>query len=149
MPPCKFCEIASRHAPAAIVFEDSYTLAFLDHRPLFPGHILLIPSRHIASLAELPDELSAALFRNARLLALALETALGAQGAFVALNNKVSQSVPHLHIHIVPRTKGDGLRGFFWPRSRYQDDAHLEHTRELLFNAVRKLQSLPQITPRE
>lgn len=140
MPSCKFCEIASGEAPAAIVFEDSATLAFLDHRPLFPGHILLIPHRHVANLAELPGELSGVLFRNARLLALALETALGAQGAFLALNNKVSQSVPHLHIHIVPRTKGDGLRGFFWPRTRYQDDAHLERTRELLCRAVRELQ---------
>ncbi|MCC6363621.1 MAG: HIT family protein [Bryobacterales bacterium] len=141
MPPCKFCDIASRQAPAALVFEDSSTLAFLDHRPLFPGHILLIPHRHIGNLAELPDELSAVLFRNARLLALAVETALGAQGAFVALNNKVSQSVPHLHIHIVPRTKGDGLRGFFWPRTRYQDEGHLERTRGLLSGAVERLRN--------
>ncbi|MBV6431765.1 MAG: Protein hit [Bryobacteraceae bacterium] len=143
MPSCKFCEIASGEAPAAIVFEDSATLAFLDHRPLFPGHILLIPHRHVANLAELPGELSGVLFRNARLLALALETALGAQGAFLALNNKVSQSVPHLHVHIVPRSKGDGLRGFFWPRTRYRDDAHLERTRELLRDAIARLQHHP------
>ncbi|MCC6342950.1 MAG: HIT family protein [Bryobacterales bacterium] len=143
MPSCTFCEIASHQAPAAIVFEDSATVAFLDHRPLFPGHMLLIPHRHVANLAGLPGELSGVLFRNARLLALALETALGAQGAFLALNNKVSQSVPHLHVHIVPRSKGDGLRGFFWPRTRYRDDAHLERTREQLRDAIARLQHLP------
>lgn len=132
MPSCKFCEIASGEAPAAIVFEDSATLAFLDHRPLFPGHILLIPHRHVANLAELPGELSGVLFRNARLLALALETALGAQGAFLALNNKVSQSVPHLHVHVVPRSRKDGLRGFFWPRNPYEDEAHMARVAEAI-----------------
>src|SRR4051794_40571692 len=97
-------------------------MAFLDVRPLFPGHTLLVPRTHYDTLADLPATLFEPLFANARLLAAVMEEGLGAQGAFVALNNRVSQSVPHLHVHVVPRTKGDGLRGFFWPRTKYRDD---------------------------
>lgn len=106
------------------MLEDGDSLAFLDHRPLFPGHCLLAPREHHQTLVDLPEALVGPLFANARRLAAAVERALDAQGTFVALNNRVSQSVPHLHVHVVPRRRGDGLRGFFWPRTRYRDDAH-------------------------
>ena len=115
-----------------IVFEDQLTLAFLDHRPLFPGHCLLIPKEHVETLNEIASSLLTQVSANARLLAIAMEKGMGAQGAFVAINNRVSQSVPHLHVHVVPRTKGDGLKGFFWPRQKYRDAEHLEETRALL-----------------
>jgi len=129
MPACVFCDIVRRAVSAAIVLEDQLTLAFLDHRPLFPGHSLLIPKEHIETLNEIASPLLEQLTQNARLLAIGMEKGLGAQGAFVAINNRVSQSVPHLHVHVVPRTKGDGLRGFFWPRQKYRDNEHLEETR--------------------
>ncbi|PYY11832.1 MAG: HIT family protein [Acidobacteria bacterium] len=132
MPACAFCQIVSRAVPAAIVFEDQLTLAFLDHRPLFPGHCLLIPKEHVETLNEIASSLLKQVSANARLLAIAMEKGMGAQGAFVAINNRVSQSVPHLHVHVVPRTKGDGLKGFFWPRQKYRDAEHLEETRALL-----------------
>jgi histidine triad (HIT) family protein len=134
--PCIFCQIASRAVPAAIVFEDQSTLAFLDHRPLFPGHCLLIPKEHVDTLNEVASALLERLSANARLLAMAMEKGLGAQGAFVAINNRVSQSVPHLHVHVVPRTKGDGLKGFFWPRHKYRDTQHLEETRASVAGAM-------------
>ena len=137
---CVFCQIASGGVPAAIVFEDDQTIAFLDHRPVFPGHCLLIPRQHLNSLEDVPAPLLAQLATNARLLAIAVEEALGAQGAFVAINNRVSQSVPHMHLHVVPRTKGDGLKGFFWPRHKYRDPEHLEEVRVGLSQAVRDLQ---------
>ena len=117
---CVFCDIASGSSTAHIVFEDDVSLAFLDHRPLFPGHSLLIPRAHHETLADLPDELVAPLFRNARLLSEQIPKVMGAVGSFVALNNVVSQSVPHLHVHVVPRRPKDGLRGFFWPRMKYK-----------------------------
>ena len=132
MPACAFCQIVSRAVPAAIVFEDQLTLAFLDHRPLFPGHCLLIPKEHVETLNEIASSLLKQVSANARLLAIAMEKGMGAQGAFVAINNRVSQSVPHLHVHVVPRTKGDGLKGFFWPRQKYRDAEHLEETRASL-----------------
>ena len=122
-PDCRFCAIVAGELDAEIVFESPCSIAFLDNRPLFPGHTLLIPREHHEALWDLPGELVGPLFADARLLALAVREAMGAQGAFVALNNVVSQSVPHLHVHVVPRTKGDGLRGFFWPRQKYADDA--------------------------
>jgi histidine triad (HIT) family protein len=111
--------------PAQIVFEDERTVGFLDSRPLFPGHVLLIPRDHIETMADLPDDLVPPLFTNARTVARALEPALGAEGSFVAVNNRISQSVPHLHVHIVPRRKGDGLKGFFWPRHKYQSEQEM------------------------
>jgi len=132
MPACAFCQIVSRAVPAAIVFEDQLTLAFLDHRPLFPGHCLLIPKEHVETLNEIASSLLKQVSANARLLAIAMEKGMGAQGAFVAINNRVSQSVPHLHVHVVPRTKGDGLKRFFWPRQKYRDAEHLEETRASL-----------------
>jgi histidine triad (HIT) family protein len=106
-----------------VVLEHVTTLAFLDHRPVFPGHTLLIPRRHIETLPELPDDLLGPFFADARHIAAALEAGFGAHGTFVAINNRISQSVPHLHVHVVPRHRKDGLRGFFWPRTRYADDA--------------------------
>lgn len=103
------------------VFEDKYTLAFLDHRPLFPGHCLLIPKMHLETISDLPEAMVATLFSNARMLAGAIQQAMEAEGTFIAANNSVSQSVPHFHVHIVPRRKGDGLKGFFWPRRKYKD----------------------------
>ena len=139
MKTCVFCQIVGGEVPAAIVFEDELTLAFLDYRPLFPGHCLLIPRTHFETLLDVSPEVLAQLSANARLLALTVEKALGAQGAFVAINNRVSQSVPHLHFHIVPRTKGDGLKGFFWPRSKYRDPAHMEETRAAMMRAINEL----------
>lgn len=136
MATCVFCQIAKRAVPAAIVFEDEQTLAFLDHRPLFPGHCLLIPREHIETLVDVSAPLLANLSAKARLLAIAVEKALGAQGAFVAINNRVSQTVPHLHIHVVPRSKGDGLKGFFWPRHKYDGTEHMEEVRNALASAL-------------
>lgn len=136
MKTCIFCQIAGHAVPAAIVFEDDESLAFLDHRPVFPGHSLLIPKRHLDSLLDVEPALLCRLSANARLLALAVEKGLGAQGAFVAINNRVSQSVPHVHVHVVPRTKGDGLKGFFWPRHNYRDSEHMEEIRRALADAI-------------
>ena len=119
-----FCTIVAGAAPAWIVLDDDECLAFLDTRPLFPGHTLLVPKAHHETLVDLPADLVEPLFSRARRLAAAVEQALGATGSFVAMNNRVSQSVPHLHVHVVPRTPKDGLRGFFWPRTRYDDDDH-------------------------
>ncbi len=101
---------------------DALTVAFLDVRPLFKGHVLVIPRAHHETLADLPADLVAPVFGMVRRISAVMPSALGSQGSFVGLNNKVSQSVPHLHVHVVPRTKGDGLRGFFWPRGKYADD---------------------------
>jgi len=114
-----FCQIVRGEIEAAIVTRTDETIAFLDHRPVFKGHVLVAPVRHVDTLLDLPDELMVPLLTTAQRVAAALGTALGAQGTFVAINNVVSQSVPHLHVHVVPRTKGDGLRGFFWPRTTY------------------------------
>jgi histidine triad (HIT) family protein len=118
---CVFCAIAAGELDAHIVFEDDEALAFLDSRPLFPGHCLLIPREHHEAIWDLSEDLTGRLFVKARTLAVAVRDAMGAEGAFVANNNVVSQSVPHFHIHVVPRVKKDGLRGFFWPRRKYSD----------------------------
>ena len=120
---CLFCAIASGDHPAEIVLADDVVVAFLDSRPVFKGHVLVIPRDHYETLPDLPAELVGPLFTRVQRASAALPAALGAQGTFVALNNVVSQSVPHLHVHVVPRTRGDGLRGFFWPRQRYADEA--------------------------
>lgn len=120
---CRFCAIVSGEEQAYKVFEDELTLAFLDTRPIFPGHCLLVPKQHCEVLADLPAALLAPMFANAQRLTLAVEAAMGAEGTFVAMNNRVSQSVPHLHVHVVPRRKKDGLRGFFWPRQSYASAA--------------------------
>jgi len=119
---CAFCAIAAGGTAAHLILTDKHTVAFLDARPVFKGHVLVIPREHYATLADLPGGLIEPFFRTVRLISAALPAALGAQGTFVAVNNVVSQSVPHLHAHVVPRTKGDGLRGFFWPRHRYDSE---------------------------
>jgi histidine triad (HIT) family protein len=120
---CAFCSIIAGSEPSARVLETPDTSAFLDKRPVFKGHVLVVPRTHIETLLDLPAAALPALFSTVQRVARAVEAGLGAGGTFVAINNRVSQSVPHLHVHVVPRTKGDGLRGFFWPRTRYESDA--------------------------
>lgn len=132
MPACPFCRIARGELPGDVVWEGEDALAFLDHRPLFPGHVLLVPRAHVETLADLPPAQVGPFFLQAQRLAGAVERALAAQGTFVAINNRVSQSVPHLHVHVVPRRKGDGLKGFFWPRHPYRDDAERAAVAEAL-----------------
>ena len=132
MPDCRFCGID----PALVVHETAECLVFLDYRPVFPGHCLVIPKQHYETLADLPAVRIEPLFREVQWVARAVETALGAAGSFVAINNKVSQSVPHLHVHVVPRRPKDGLKGFFWPRQSYRDEAHIVEVRDLLRAAL-------------
>ncbi|MET0627890.1 MAG: HIT family protein [Acidimicrobiia bacterium] len=121
--PCLFCAIAAGEQPASIVLDTSDVVAFLDHRPLFEGHTLVVPRAHVVTLRELEAPLRDELFARVQAVAAAVQDALGADGTFVAENNVVSQSVPHLHVHVVPRRFKDGLRGFFWPRTKYESDA--------------------------
>jgi histidine triad (HIT) family protein len=121
MTDCLFCRIISGDLPGHTVLETDDLVAFLDTRPVFKGHVLLVPRTHVETLPDLPAELRDGFLAAAQRLATAAKEGLGAQGSFVAVNNTVSQSVPHLHLHVVPRTKGDGLRGFFWPRTKYAD----------------------------
>ena len=118
-----FCGIVAGTVPAFVVTDEPDGVAFLDARPVFKGHVLVVPRQHVADLPGLPAELLPGFFTLVQRISVAVPEALGAGGTFVAMNNTVSQSVPHLHAHVVPRTKGDGLRGFFWPRHRYADDA--------------------------
>ena len=138
-PDCVFCAIAAGDAAAEVVFSDDDTVAFLDNRPLFHGHTLLIPRQHHVTLAELPDDLVGTLFGNARMLSRAVPEAMGKPGSFVALNNVVSQSVPHLHVHVVPRKRKDGLRGFFWPRTKYESAAEMTRTGEAVREAIARV----------
>jgi histidine triad (HIT) family protein len=131
---CTFCDIIARTNPARVVFEDDASMAFLDARPLFPGHCLLVPRHHYEIIAELPRDLIGPLFEKAQLLSQAVEAAMKADGSFVALNNRVSQSVPHLHIHIVPRRKKDG---FFWPRNPYKSESEMEDVQRAIRAAIR------------
>ena len=123
-PSCVFCRIVDGDAPAHVVLHDEIAMAFLDTRPLFHGHTLLVPRDHHETLADLPGELLPELFARAQRLSQIMETPFGAAGSFVAMNNRISQSVPHLHVHVVPRNRKDGLRGFFWPRTKYDGDGH-------------------------
>ena len=132
---CPFCQIVAGAAGAHIVFEDAISLAFLDNRPLFPGHCLLITKQHFATLYDLPADLIGPLFTNAQMLAQAVQRAMEADGTFVAMNTVVSQSVPHFHVHIVPRKRGDGLRGFFWPRHKLPEEEFVS-VQKLLTAAV-------------
>jgi len=136
---CRFCQIATGSLQAAVVFQDEHSLAFLDYRPLFPGHCLLIPKAHIETLADLPSGSIQSFFANAQMLARAVEQGMDADGSFVAINNRVSQSVPHLHVHVVPRRRKDGLRGFFWPRGKHRDAEEMEMVRATIERAVRSL----------
>ena len=119
---CVFCSIVAGETTAHIVLDDDVALGFLDVRPLFPGHVLVVPREHHVTLPDLPADLVGPFFQRVQQVAAVVPVAMGAKGSFVAMNNIVSQSVLHLHVHVVPRTKGDGLRGFFWPRTRYHDD---------------------------
>ena len=138
---CLFCGIVNGEINASIVFEDDLSIAFLDHRPLFHGHCLLVPRHHFETLIDLPAEFIGPLFENAQLLARAVETAMDAEGSFVAMNNRVSQSVPHLHIHVVPRRRKDGLKGFFWPRTKYSNPEQMFAVRELIQLAVARIRN--------
>ncbi len=138
MTDCLFCRIVSGEVPATTVYEDDNSVAFLDHRPLFPGHTLLVPREHIETLGDLPTKLVTPYFEAAQLLSRAVEAAMEAEGTFVAMNNRVSQSVPHLHVHIVPRRKKDGLKGFFWPRTKYKSDEEMEEVKKKIANALKK-----------
>ena len=134
---CVFCAIVRGEAPAQRVYEDGDVIAFLDRTPLFHGHVLVVPRAHVITLPDLPAAALAPLFAVVQLLAEAVPRAMGAQGSFVAMNNVVSQSVPHLHVHVVPRTKGDGLRGFFWPRQKYEGEAAMQGVGESIRAALR------------
>ena len=135
---CLFCGIISKETNSSIVFEDDISTAFLDHRPLFPGHCLLVPKSHVETLSDLPTVLVGPFFKNVQLLTRAVELALEAEGSFVAMNNRVSQSVPHLHVHIVPRRKKDGLKGFFWPRTKYKSEEEMEAVRKKISAALKQ-----------
>ena len=136
---CLFCRIVSGEVPAVVVYEDEVSLAFLDHRPLFHGHTLLVPREHVETLGELHTSLVGPFFKAAQLLARAVESALGAEGTFVAMNNRVSQSVPHLHVHVVPRRRKDGLKGFFWPRTKYKNEEEMLEVKKLISTELAKL----------
>jgi histidine triad (HIT) family protein len=118
---CVFCEIVRGALPGHLVVDEPDFVGFLDIRPLFHGHVLVVPRKHYDTLPDLPAELVGPLFSTVQRVTVAVKAAMGSQGTFVAMNNTVSQSVPHLHVHVVPRTKGDGLRGFFWPRTTYAE----------------------------
>lgn len=138
---CLFCRIVSGGLASVVVFEDKNTLAFLDHRPLFPGHTLLVPRAHYETLTDLPVKQVGPLFENAQVLARAVESAMEAEGTFVAMNNRVSQSVPHLHIHVVPRRRKDGLKGFFWPRTKYKSQEEMEVVQQKIAQVLEEIKT--------
>ncbi len=136
MTDCLFCRIVAGEPPVDVVLDEPETFAFLDHRPVFPGHVLLLPRLHVETLTDLPADLLEPFFATGQRLAAAVERGMEAHGTFVAMNNRVSQSVPHLHLHVVPRRRKDGLRGFFWPRTRYADEAEAEAVASRLRSAL-------------
>src|SRR4030095_15372856 len=138
---CVFCRISSGELPSTVVFEDRISLAFLDHRPLFPGHCLLIPRQHFETLADLPANLIGPFFTNVQLLSVAVQAALAAEGSFVAMNNRVSQSVPHLHVYIVPRNRKDVLKGFLWPRTKYKSEEELAAVQQAIQSTIAEVKS--------
>jgi histidine triad (HIT) family protein len=144
---CAFCAVVAGEAAGQVVLRDATAVAFLDRRPLFPGHVLVVPRRHAETLTDLRPEEVGPFFERVRLVTAAVERSMAATGSFVALNNRVSQSVPHLHVHVVPRNPKDGLRGFFWPRTRYAGDEHAAATaarvREALADAAREADGGP------
>jgi histidine triad (HIT) family protein len=136
--PCVFCKIIGKDLAASVVYQDEEAIAFLDSHPLLPGHVLLSPRKHYETLLDLPPELACSMMRKTQMLARAVQSAMEAEGTFIAVNNRVSQTVPHLHIHIVPRRRRDGLRGFFWPRQHYKDEAVREAVREAIEREIQR-----------
>jgi histidine triad (HIT) family protein len=136
---CKFCKITKEELEAYRVFEDRISIGILDHRPLFPGHVLLMPKKHYITIADLPNDLIQAFFSNLQLVSKAVQQAMESQGTFIAMNNRVSQSIPHLHVHIVPRNKGDGLKGFFWPRQKYSSEEHKTEVQRIISQTISML----------
>ena len=139
-PNCIFCKILRNPTEDDIVYENESALAFLDHRPLFPGHCLVIPKSHLETIHDLPDSLLGPFFSTVKMLAAAIEQAMQAQGTFIAANNRISQSVPHFHVHVVPRKKGDGLKGFFWPRGKYKSPEEIAAVVSALRSAIAQAQ---------
>jgi len=138
---CRFCSIVAGETPSAVVLDTPEVVAFLDHRPLFPGHTLVVPRAHVETLRDLDGPTRDVLFAEVQRVAAAVQDAMGAQGSFVAMNNVVSQSVPHLHVHAVPRNRKDGLRGFFWPRTKYESEEDMSDTARAVRAAVSALAS--------
>lgn len=136
---CVFCEIVGEKAEASKIFSDHIAVGFLDRTPLFAGHVLVVPRIHVVTLADLAPEVVGPLFERVQRMSVAVVEATGAQGTFVANNNIVSQSVAHLHVHVVPRTRGDGLRGFFWPRNPYDSDQHRDDVANKLRDTYSRL----------
>jgi len=135
-PSCLFCKAVTGELSVRTVFDDKVSLGFLDHRPVFPGHCLLIPKEHYETLTDLPADLIEPFFRNVQLLSQAVESGMEAHGTFVAMNNRVSQSVPHFHVHLVPRRRKDGLRGFFWPRYPYKSEEEADLVQRAIRQAI-------------
>lgn len=142
-PDCIFCKIAAGQEPACRIFEDDISIAFLDMRPVFYGHTLLIPKKHFTTMMEFPDEMIYGFFSNLKLVSRAVEDAMGSQGIFNAINNRISQSVPHLHVHILPRSKGDGMRHFLWPRKLYASMDEAMKTAEDIRQTIERLKNSP------
>jgi histidine triad (HIT) family protein len=138
---CLFCRIVSGEIQAPVVYEDDTSLGFLDHRPLFHGHTLVVPKEHFETLKDLPSGVIGPFFERVQLLSRAVETAMSAEGTFVAMNNRVSQSVPHLHVHVVPRRRKDGLKGFFWPRTKYHSDDEIADVQQLIIAALNEIRN--------
>jgi len=133
---CVFCKIVRGDIKAYTVYEDEKTVVFLDSGPIFEGHCLICPKEHVDNIHDLPVGLMEPLLKTAKVIGAAVEQGLGAEGSFMALNNTVSQSVPHLHLHVIPRRKGDGMKGFFWPRRPYRDESHMLAIQEALRKAI-------------
>jgi histidine triad (HIT) family protein len=144
---CLFCEIVNGERKAHEVYQDEMTYGFLDHRPLFPGHVLLVPREHYETVMDLPAPLVGPLFSSAQRLSRAVVKAMNAEGSLVAINNKVSQAVPHLHVHIVPRRRGDGLKGFFWPRHPYAGAGEMQDVRDAIRLAVTEIADRRETRP--
>ena len=138
---CTFCDIVNGDADAHLVYEDHLIISFLDRRPLFPGHCLLIPKVHYETISELPVELIQPIFENVRFMSDVVKLTFASEGTFIAVNNKVSQSVPHMHVHIVPRNRKDGLKGFFWPRNLYKDPQQMLDTANMIRETIRSSRS--------
>ncbi len=135
-PPCLFCDVVNGNVPVRAVLSDDVAIAFLDRSPVFKGHVLIVPRRHTLTLADLDSDLVGGLFQRVQRVSARMPAALGCDGTFVAINNVVSQSVAHLHVHVVPRRRKDGLRGFFWPRVSYASDAEADDYAKRLTDAL-------------